>query len=165
MPTETGPHASPTLPMTRITGALPEDGDDVALLLAAQFDEHSIAFDEPALRMAVRGAIEQPSRGEFLVAHDRASGHERPIGLAYLAYIWTLEHGGQCAWLEELYVTPSVRSRGVGTALLREAIARALTKGCRAMDLEIDADHARAANLYVRAGFHPHRRARWYLKL
>ncbi|HLK36072.1 MAG TPA: GNAT family N-acetyltransferase, partial [Polyangiaceae bacterium] len=88
-----------------------------------------------------------------------------PVGLAYLAYTWTLEHGGQSAWLDELYVVPGERSRGVGTALLRAALDHAARRGCRAVDLEVEAAHARAARLYAREGFRPHHRARWYRRL
>src|SRR5579872_5729184 len=118
-----------------------------------QFDEHDIVLDAGALRDAVRGALGEPSRGTFLLArrspqarakrefgrHTRTSPQARakrefgrhtrlgpvPVGLAYLAYTWTLEHGGQSAWLDELYVVPGERSRGVGTALLRAALDHA----------------------------------------
>jgi len=143
-----------------ISPATLDDLDEVARLLAAQFKEHAIALPGRALRAAVRGALEDPSRGEFLVARD-----VRPVGVAYLAYTWTLEHGGRSAWLEELYVVPVMRSRGVGTRLLREAMARAKAAGAAAVDLEVDDDHARAAHLYAREGFHAHRRARWFARL
>lgn len=143
-----------------IAPATADDIEDVAQLLAAQFEEHAIALDDRTLRAAIRGAIEEPSRGGFLVAHDG-----RPVGVAYVAYIWTLEHGGRSAWLEELYVVPVMRSRGVGTRLLREAMAHARAAGAAAIDLEVDAGHARAAHLYAREGFQAHRRARWVAKL
>src|SRR5579872_1065229 len=158
-----------------------------------QFDEHDIVLDAGALRDAVRGALGEPSRGTFLLArrspqarakrefgrHTRTSPQARakrefgrrtrlgpvPVGLAYLAYTWTLEHGGQSAWLDELYVVPGERSRGVGTALLRAALDHAARRGCRAVDLEVEAAHARAARLYAREGFRPHHRARWYRRL
>jgi ribosomal protein S18 acetylase RimI-like enzyme len=144
----------------RIVVATVSEIDDVALLLAAQFEEHSIAFDQSVLRAAIRGAASQPARGEFLLARD-----DRSLGLAYLAYTWTLEHGGLSAWLEELYVIPEARSHGIGSRLLRSAMAHAKTAGCAAIDLEVASDHARAAHLYARAGFRQHQRARWYLTL
>jgi ribosomal protein S18 acetylase RimI-like enzyme len=133
---------------------------DVAQLLTAQFQEHAITLDSSALNNAVRGAIEDPARGAFLVAREPS-----PVGVAYLAFTWTLEHGGRSAWLEELYVVPAMRSRGVGSRLLREAMAHARAAGAVAIDLEVDEDHARAAHLYAREGFHPHRRARWFARL
>ena len=138
------------------------DLDDVASLLAGQFDEHAIVLDEATFRGAICGALEEPSRGAFLLGRD-AQG--RAMALAYVTYTWTLEHGGRSAWLEELYVLPEERSHGRGAELLAAAMAHAKEQGCRAIDLEVEAEHARAANLYERAGFRPHRRARWYVKL
>jgi ribosomal protein S18 acetylase RimI-like enzyme len=140
----------------RIEPGVASDAPTIASLLAAQFAEHAIDLGGEALRAAIAGVLEVPSRGTFLLARAEA-----PIGLAYLGYTWTLEHGGKTAWLEELYVVPEARDRGVGTRLLRAAIDRARADGCAAMDLEIEADHARAAHLYAREGFRAHARARW----
>ena len=137
-----------------------QDAADVAHLLTAQFQEHAIALDSRALQSAIRGAIVDPARGAFLVARDAG-----PVGVAYLAFTWTLEHGGRSAWLEELYVVPAMRSRGVGSRLLREAMAHAKAAGAAAIDLEVDEGHARAAHLYAREGFQLHRRARWFARL
>lgn len=138
--------------------ATAEDAEAVERLLRAQFAEHDIALDAAALQGAVRGVFADPSRGTFFLAPDA-------VGVAYLAYTWTLEHGGRSPWLDELYVVPAQRSRGVGTALLRAALGHAAREGCRAVDLEVEATHARAARLYAREGFQPHSRARWYRSL
>jgi GNAT superfamily N-acetyltransferase len=133
------------------------DREILARLLAAQLAEHGISLDAPLLAAAIDGVIERPERGRFLIA--RASGED--VGVAYVSFLWALEHGGKSAWLEELYVVPAQRSAGFGTTLLRAACALARDEGCAAMDLEVEADHARAARLYEREGFRAHRRARW----
>jgi GNAT superfamily N-acetyltransferase len=138
-----------------------EDEEDLVRLLSAQFREHDIELDEPALRRAVRGPVLDRTRGAFLIARDGAE----VLGFAYVAYTWTLEHGGKSAWLEELYVVPDRRGRGIGTHILRTALDLARGAGCAAVDLEVDHEHARAARLYEREGFRAHRRARWFLKL
>ena len=84
-----------------------------------------------------------------------------PLGIAVLAYTWTLEHGGLVAWLDELYVVPAARGRGVGRALLDTACSEASRRGCLAVELEVDRAHGRAEGLYERAGFIPLPRARW----
>ena len=95
-----------------------------------------------------------------------ASGDDgRTVGVAYVSFTWTLEHGGRTAWLEELYVVPELRGGGIGGALLDAALDLARARSCRAMDLEVESDHARAANLYVRAGFRAHTRTRYVKKL
>jgi len=85
--------------------------------------------------------------------------------VAYLNFQWSLEHGGLSAWLEELFVVPEHRGSGLGRQLLQAACAHAGERGCAAVDLEVEEAHPRAARLYQRAGFAPHRRARWVKRL
>jgi RimJ/RimL family protein N-acetyltransferase len=82
-----------------------------------------------------------------------------------MAYTWTFEHGGRVAWLDELYVVPERRSRGIGRAMVARALAAAREAGCRAVDLEVDADHERAEHLYARHGFRRLARTRWVIDL
>ena len=126
-------------------------------LLAAQFEELEIPLEADRLAAAVDGVLGGPERGSFLIA--RLNG--QPVAVAYLSFQWSLEHGGRSAWLEELYVVPALRDRGIGRDLLLAACGHAAGRGCAAMDLEVEQDHARAARLYAREGFRPHRRARW----
>jgi ribosomal protein S18 acetylase RimI-like enzyme len=69
------------------------------------------------------------------------------------------------AWLEELYVTPSYRSLGIGSALLAAVVERAHKAGVAAVDLEVDASHSRAESLYRRFGFRRLNRSRWVKEL
>lgn len=144
--------------IARIDPARPEDLADLVALLGAQFAEHAIELEPEALQGGLLGLLDTPGRGAVLVARDDAGA---AVGIACLSYIWTLEHGGRSAWLDELYVAPTHREHGVGTRLLRAACAFAIAQGCAAIDLEVDADHARVERLYEREGFRKHRRARW----
>jgi GNAT superfamily N-acetyltransferase len=144
----------------RIRVAHPEDLDAVVRLLAAQFREHDIVLDVSELQEGVRGLIVDPGRGAVILA-----GEPEPIGVAVLAYTWTLEHGGLVAWLDELFVVPEYRGQGIGRALLVRAMGVATDKGCRAVDLEVDVDHSRAERLYQREGFTALHRKRWAKRL
>jgi GNAT superfamily N-acetyltransferase len=134
--------------------------DDAVRLLGLQFDEHGIELIDDELPEAVRALLVDPSRGAVLLAYD-----PQPVGIAVLAYTWTLERGGRAAWLDELFVVPERRDRGTGLAMLRRALAVARDAGCRAVDLEVDARHARAERLYEREGFRRLSRNRWARKL
>jgi GNAT superfamily N-acetyltransferase len=94
--------------------------------------------------------------GAVLLACD-----PEPVGIAVLSYTWTLEHGGPVAWLDELFVLPERRNRGVGLALLKRALEVASRAGRRAIDLEVDEQHARAEHMYEREGFRKLLRNRW----
>jgi GNAT superfamily N-acetyltransferase len=135
--------------------------DAVTALLVAQLREHRI--DTPAARIAsaVEAVVHHPERGRILVAIENGT----PIAVAALSFVWPIEHGGKSAWLEELYVTPTARGRGIGTALLRAALRTAADAGAVAVDLEVDIDHERAAKLYEREGFTPVPRKRWVRRL
>jgi GNAT superfamily N-acetyltransferase len=144
----------------RIAEAQRSDRNAVVALLAEQFREHRIDLDDQRLAEAVEGLFAEASRGTILLACD-----PEPVGVAVLAFTWTLEHGGLVAWLDELFVVPHHRDRGIGRALLQRALEVARERGCRAVDLEVDADHARAERLYQREGFALLSRTRWARRL
>ncbi len=142
--------------MTLIRRAGPEDAADIQRLLAVQLAEHHIDISAEELASSIHGVLDVPRRGFFLVAlRDGLC-----IGVAYVSFIWALEHGGQAGWLEEIYVVPEHRTGGVGTQLLEAVIAAATASGCAALDLEIDQDHERVRSLYDRHGFSPLPRSR-----
>jgi GNAT superfamily N-acetyltransferase len=118
-------------------------------LLRVQLEEHGIELTAAALDHAVHGLVAVEGRGALLIARDG----ERVLGIAVLSYLWTLEHGGQAAWLDELYVLPDQRERGTGSALLSAALDTARAAGAIAVDLEVEASHSRVASLYLRNGF------------
>src|SRR5947209_6778049 len=94
--------------------------------------------------------------GFLMLAQD----NDRVVGVAYVAIIVSAEHCGPVAWLEELYVKPDHRHRGIGRALVTSVLERAQNTGIVAVELEIDAGHNRAISLYQRLGFRPLERSR-----
>jgi GNAT superfamily N-acetyltransferase len=143
------------------TPARPEEAPLVVEMLAAQLEEHAIPLAPDLLAEAVSGALLDDGRALILVARDAG----RPVGIAFLSFQWTLERGGRVLWLEELYVLPERRGRGTGALLLQATLDVARARRCRAVELEIEASHARAANLYARAGFQPLDRVHWTLSM
>jgi GNAT superfamily N-acetyltransferase len=149
---------STTIHVSRAAAA---DRDAVCDLLRAQFKEHGIDLPDRLVSAGLDGHFADTSRGAVLVARSENA----IVGFAILATTWTVEHGGHVVWLDELYVLPSVRNSGVGTQLLEHALDTAREMGCLAVDLEVDVEHARAENLYARAGFRRLPRTRWSLSL
>ena len=143
--------------MLLLERAVPADIDSIHHLLAEQFDEHDIDTSTKVLRHAIAAVLQNEALGLFVVARD---GGEI-VGLAALSFAWTLEHGGKSAWLDELYVVPERRGRGIGRALLVRVIDEARALGCKAIDLEVEEAHRRAERLYEREGFRPLARTRW----
>jgi GNAT superfamily N-acetyltransferase len=144
-----------------IRSANAEDKRALVELLAAQLGEHDVRLDRPGVVRAVAGLLARPERGRFLVAVER----DQVVGFAALSFLWTVEHGGRAAWLDELYVLPERRGGGIGRALLRAALREAARAGAAAVDLEVEEGHERAALLYQREGFRPLARRRWALRM
>jgi ribosomal-protein-alanine N-acetyltransferase len=79
---------------------------------------------------------------------DLATGRaEPPVGFA----LWRV--AADEAELLTIAVRPSARRRGVGAALLAEAMARSRARGATRMLLEAGVSNAAALTLYRRAGF------------
>ena len=140
-----------------ITSPNSADREAVLQLLAEQLAEHRIETGGREIAAAVDGIMVDDRRGFLLVAKEASA----VVGVAYVSFIWTLEHGGKSCWLEELYVLPERRGSGIGSKLLTAVLERARSSGCAAVDLEIDSEHERAANLYSRFGFRSLSRGRW----
>jgi ribosomal protein S18 acetylase RimI-like enzyme len=140
-----------------IASATTDDCPDCAALLLDQLREHGVEGSSERLHEILTKAVASPASGFLLVARER----ERAIGVAYVAIILSVEHCGPVAWLEELYVDPDHRCRGIGTALLNSVVARLMATGAVAIDLEVDESHGRAVSLYRRLGFRPLARSRW----
>lgn len=145
----------------RIEQVAGRDCDDCVRLLVAQLREHGIDTPEDAVRRVVEGALADPRWGRLLIARSEGVA----IGVAYLSFVWSLEHGGLAAWLEELYVVPERREGGAGTALLHAVKGLCRSHGCAAIDLEVEESHARACALYEREGFERRSRSRWVRKI
>lgn len=97
----------------------------------------------------IREIVEGPAT-TLLIAHDRnAAG--RIVGMLTLV-VFRIPTGVR-AWIEDVVVDDAVRGRGVGEALNREAMRRAIELGARTVDLTSRASREAANRLYQRLGF------------
>jgi N-acetylglutamate synthase-like GNAT family acetyltransferase len=60
---------------------------------------------------------------------------------------------GDCPELNAITVAPRLRSRGVGTELIREAERRVRARGISRVGLAVGLDNPRARSLYERLGY------------
>ena len=143
--------------MLKIKKATSQDIDQLLQLMQKQFLEHEIQFNSVQLRSAIRHLLTSEGLGFVLTARRNS----RLLGFAAISFAWTLEHGGKSAWLDELYVLPEFRNAGIGAMLIEQVAIEVQASGCQVVDLEVDAAHRRAENLYERAGFQKLARSRW----
>lgn len=117
-------------------------------MMRAFYAEDRILFDAARVAAGAGSLIDDPSWGTILLLG--AGGAD---GYLVLTRGFSLEHGGQFALLDELYVAPRARGRGMGLAAL--ALARTQTRqwGIARLRLEVNQHNPRAKALYLRAGF------------
>jgi GNAT superfamily N-acetyltransferase len=78
------------------------------------------------------------------------------VGVCQLIVFRHLQaQGGRCAEIESVHVHPDHRGCGVGTALLRDAVARARALGCYRVQLTSNVRREDAHRFYERLGFSP----------
>ncbi|MEM1101502.1 MAG: GNAT family N-acetyltransferase [Pseudomonadota bacterium] len=136
-------------PRTAIHRATAEDLPILAPLVAAFHHEEGIDTDEAHRQRALSPLLEGSPHGEvFLIGPRRA-----PAGYALVCYGWSLEYGGLDAYLDEFYLRPAVRGRGIGGDALHALSHYLGEKGAMSLALEVDMRNEAAQRSYARSGF------------
>jgi GNAT superfamily N-acetyltransferase len=88
-----------------------------------------------------------------LAEQREAAGRGDAVGFAYLTLRPTPYGDGPLAQLEELYVVPELRDRGIGTDLLAGALAEVSRRGAIEMHINVDEVDVDTRRFYERHGF------------
>jgi ribosomal protein S18 acetylase RimI-like enzyme len=81
----------------------------------------------------------------------RARGE--PVGYLLAVYVFSLEHLGLTAEIDEFFVLPSARGNGIGEELLQIAEAEFTRRGCTNVSLQLGKGNDRARAFYRRQGY------------
>lgn len=127
----------------------PEDLPRLMPLVAAFHAEMRIDQSEEVRSNGLRPLLDgSPHGAAYLIGPARA-----PIGYIVVTFGWSVEFGGLDGFIDEIYVRPGVRKRGVASEVLN-ALPRALSAaGLRALHLEVDRENSATQRLYEKAGF------------
>ncbi|MEO8092755.1 MAG: GNAT family N-acetyltransferase [bacterium] len=88
--------------------------------------------------------------GEYLLALD---GVGEAVGVAQVRYRWSVWTSAPDCWFEDLWVRESARRAGFGRRLVEAVIERARDRGCRRVELDVNADNEAGLALYASCGF------------
>lgn len=94
-------------------------------------------------------ALLQSGSSDFLLA----TVDDQPVGCMQIAYRLSTWNATPYAYIEDFYLAPSVRGRGVGTKMLDYALQRAEGQGADAIMLDVRSANTAAQRLYARFGF------------
>lgn len=127
--------------------ASPDDASVVASLL----HDFNVEFATPTPGAEVLAArLERLLDGEDVVV---LLAREPPAAVAVMTFRPNVWYEGPVVLLDELYVRPDLRGRGIGSALLTRACALARDRGAGLMEINVDEGDVDARRFYERHGF------------
>jgi len=129
--------------------ATAEDVPRLRELMSENYAEAGYPFDPVSARECFAAIVRDPSLGRAWLVE--VEGEE--AGYAVLTLGYSLEYRGRDAFVDDLYLAPAQRGRGLGRSALEAVEAAARELGVRALHLEVERENATAQELYRRRGF------------
>jgi len=116
---------------------------DLVRRLAAEFGE-----DTPVTEEDVHAYLGAAGNGVLLACVE--ADH---VGMLSFNLRLNLFHAGPVCSIDELFVAPAARGRGVGKALVQRVLALAAGAGCREVSVSTLDDNEAAVGFYDKLGF------------
>lgn len=128
----------------------PEDRDLVVPMVQAFY--RSDAVDHPVdAAILERSFQDAASPAEPLLRGLLIQWEGEPTGYMYLTQCYSAEVGGRCVFIEEIYLEPEYRRRGLGAQIM--AWLEQEYPAARRFRLEVTQANQGAISLYQRAGY------------
>ncbi|WP_093027339.1 GNAT family N-acetyltransferase [Ruegeria marina] len=129
--------------------ARPEDLDRITAMVASFHAETGIEMTETLCREALLPLLEGIPHGcAYLIGPARA-----PLGYVIVSFGWSIACGGMDGFVDEIWIRPAVRRRGIASEVLTELPKALAGAGLKALHLKLDRDNETAQRLCVRARF------------
>jgi diamine N-acetyltransferase len=127
------------------------DADLAALLelMRGYYRDDGLRFDAEQSRATLLRLLQEPQWGRVWLAELDSIA----VGYVALCLGFSLQFGGNDAFIDEIFVLPEQRGRGYGRALMEFAGAAACDLGVTAVHLEVDRGNESARHLYSSLGY------------
>lgn len=128
-----------------------QDTGEVLSMMRVFYDSPAILHkaDDAVLRQDITDCVsdEMPFIEGYVFEEE-----DKIVGYSMLAKSYSTEYGGVCIWIEDLYMKPKWRGKGIGSKFF-EFIEEAYHGNCVRFRLEAEAGNARAIEVYKKCGY------------
>ncbi len=126
------------------------DLDDLLPLVRGYCDFYGVQPSDEALRRLSWSLLEDPlAEGIQLIARDEG---RHALGFATIYWSWSTFSASRIAVMNDLFVDPDARGRGVGEALIAACRVKAADRGATELSWQTAKDNVTAQSLYDRMG-------------
>jgi ribosomal protein S18 acetylase RimI-like enzyme len=139
------------MPVIDIRRATPDDVGALLELMEDFYAESGFALDHQTTAPALQTLLDSPSLGCIWLACLDGTA----VGHAVFTVRFAMEHEGLSGCIDDLYVMPRFRRKGVARALLAALVAECRERSCKAFQVEVTPDNAAALALYAGLGLYP----------
>lgn len=129
--------------------ATPADVELATQLMREFYQESGYAFEPVRGRAVIQELIADVSLGRLWLIDEQAE----TVGYIALTFGWSLEYLGRDAFIDDLYLRPSFRGRGLGTRVMEQVEEHARALDVQALHLEVGRENRAGQALYFRRGF------------
>lgn len=145
--------AGSTPPAIHLVPATSADADMLEAMVADFHAEEGVQQDQVTRRKAIDELLANPHYGQALLIRNAIGQTETIFGYAVLGFGYSLEFAGRDGFLDEIFIKPAHRGKGLGTQALKQASTWARQNGLKALHLEVARNNPAAKALYERLGF------------
>jgi (aminoalkyl)phosphonate N-acetyltransferase len=111
--------------------------------------EGIVSFAALRIELVLQRLLAEPRLGEIWVAESDA----RLVGYLIAVLVLSVEHQGLMGEIDEFFVLPEARSRGVGRQLLAAAETALAARGCVRLQLQLGVENSEARAFYQHRGY------------
>lgn len=125
-----------------------QDESSVAEMMRDFYSSDAVLapIPEEYFSRTIKHCLNDDTYAELFIYEEEDKGI---LGYVLTAKTWSNEAGGMVTWIEELYVKPGMRGKGIGHKLLKHI----LLDGSVRYRLEIEEENTGAIKLYKSYGF------------
>jgi ribosomal protein S18 acetylase RimI-like enzyme len=131
-----------------ILPARTDEIEELLPLIRAYCQFYETEPNDDGLRKMFETLISDPSQGAVFIARDGGT----VVGFATLDWKWSSLKAARIGYLEDLFVDPGTRGRGIADALIEVCADRCREHGMPAMEWLTAPDNHRAQKVYDRTG-------------